>query len=125
MAPGVQKPHWKAPCSMKASCTGSSFEPDGQVLDGDHLGAVHERREIEAARHRAAVDQHRAAAAQALAAALARAMQVALLQQLDQVLVHADLGGNLGAVEGEIGSCVSCHSPSMGFAALNPSYGIP
>src|SRR5580704_10280871 len=44
-------------------------------LDRRHLGAVRERREIEAARHRGAVDDHGAAPAQALAAALARAVQ--------------------------------------------------
>ena len=66
------------------------------------VGAVGEGGEIEAARHGGAVDDDRAAAAQALAAALARAEEVeALLQHLDEGLVRADLGRDLAAVEGE------------------------
>ncbi len=64
--------------------------------------AVGEGREIETTRHRRAVDQHRAAAAQALRAAFARAEQVeALLQHFDEILVRRDLGADLLAVEGE------------------------
>src|SRR6202040_249816 len=39
----------------------------GKALDGDELGAVGEHGEVETARHRRAVDQHGAAAAQPLA----------------------------------------------------------
>src|SRR5216117_4098826 len=42
-------------------------------LDGRYFAALGERSEIQAAGHGAAVDEHRAAAAQALPAALARA----------------------------------------------------
>src|SRR5687768_15079163 len=48
----------------------------GKVFDRDDFGAVEEGRQVEAAGNRAAVDEHRAAAAQALAAALARAEQI-------------------------------------------------
>ena len=53
----------------------------GEAFDGRDLLAVGERREIEAAGHRGAVDQHRAAAAQALRAALARAEQIEAVAQ--------------------------------------------
>ena len=92
MKPGVQKPHWNAPASMNASCTGSSSPRPSCSIVCD-LGAVDERGEIEAARHGRAVDEDGAAAAQPLAAAFARAEQVeALLQQLDQRLVRRDVG---------------------------------
>src|SRR5205807_652104 len=52
---------------------GTELPVAGEMLDRRHLGAIHEGREVETTRHRAAVDQHGAAAAQALAAALARA----------------------------------------------------
>src|SRR5262245_50319318 len=60
-----------------------------ETLDGGDLGAVDERREIETARNRAAVDNDGTAAAQALAAALARAGEPELgLQHLDQVVMR-------------------------------------
>src|SRR5215469_2766402 len=72
------------------------------LLHGLDPRAVDERREIEAARHGFAVDQHGAAAAQALAAAFARAEKVeALLQQLDERQMGFDRGRDRLAIEGE------------------------
>src|SRR5580704_10127336 len=71
-------------------------------LDRRHLGAVREGGEIETARHRGAVDEHGAAAAQALAAALARAVERELVaQHLEDGVVRRDLGADRLAVEGE------------------------
>src|SRR5262249_46178765 len=65
----------------------------GERLHGAYLGAVDEGGEVEAAGDGGAVHQHRAAAAHALAAALARAHQVELaLQQFDEIVVRLDLG---------------------------------
>ncbi len=119
--PGVQKPHWKAPASMKASCTGLSLR--ARVHERStvvHLGAVDERREIEAARHGRAVHQHGAAAAQALPAAFARADQIELaLQQLDEVVMRLDLGRDRLAVEGEVDvRAALMSSSSSGLLAL-------
>src|SRR5207302_811366 len=53
-------------------------------LDGRYFAALGERSEIQAAGHGAAVDEHRAAAAQALPAAFARAEQAeCVLQDFD------------------------------------------
>ena len=88
--------------SMKASCTGIELAVGGEALDRRHLGAVDERREIEAARHGAAVDQHRAAAAQALAAAFARAGEIEFaLQHVDEIMMRLDVGRDRLAVERE------------------------
>ena len=78
-----------------------------EALDREHVGAVYESRQIQAPRHRAAVDDHRAAAAHALAAGFARAGERELrLQHLDQVLVRLDVGRDRRAVEGEAdGAC--------------------
>src|SRR6266567_3327256 len=82
---------------------GAQFSARRQMLDRHDLGAVGEDRKEETPRHRLAVDQHRAAAAQALGAALARAEEVeALLQELHEVLVRRDFGRDLLAVEGEM-----------------------
>ena len=99
----MQKPHCDAPASRNASWIGVSLPSVGEALDGRDLLAVHERREIEAARHGGAVDQHRAAAAQPLRAALARAEQLeAVAQDFDDRLVLGDLRRYRLAVEGEI-----------------------
>src|SRR5687767_3824770 len=61
-------------------------------FDRPHFSALGELREIQAARYRGAVDEHGAAPAQPLAAALARAEQAEVLaQNLDQRLVRGDL----------------------------------
>src|SRR5580704_10063617 len=83
---------------------------------GDAL-AVDPGREIKAARHRLVVDQHGAAAAQALAAAFARAEQAEALQQLDQVAMRLDVGRNRLAVEREIDAVHAHHSSSSGSPA--------
>src|SRR2546423_6475950 len=74
----------------------------GERLDGVHLGAVDEGREVEAAGDGLAVHQDGAAAAHALPAAFARAHQIEFaLQHLDEVVMRLDLGRDLLAVEGE------------------------
>src|SRR5580692_7314614 len=83
---------------------------------GDAL-AVDPGREIKAAGHRLVVDQHGAAAAQALAAAFARAEQIEALQQLDQVAMRLDLGRDFLAVEREIDVLHAHHSSSSGWPA--------
>ena len=106
---------------MKACCTGSSLPGVGQVLDGDDLGAVEKDRERQTARHRLAVHQHGAAAAQALPAALARAEQSELrLQHFDHVVMRLHLGRDRPAVEGEIDRAGgrSCQSSPSGLLAL-------
>src|SRR5215471_6378053 len=82
-------------------------------LDGAHLGAVDEGGEVEAAGDGRAVDQHGAAAAHALPAALARAHEIEFaLQQLDEVVMRLDLGRDLLAVEGEADCARHSSSPS-------------
>src|SRR6516165_4334135 len=86
-------------------------------LDGAHLGAVDERGQVEAAGNGRAVHQHGAAAAQSLAAALARAHQIEFaLQQLDEVVMRLDLGRDLLAVEGEADRAGHSSSPSGALA---------
>src|SRR5262245_14370715 len=71
-------------------------------LDGTHLGALDEGRQIEAAGDGRAVHQHGAAAAHALPAAFARAHQIEVaLQHLDEVVMRLDRGRDRLAVEGE------------------------
>src|SRR5215470_17686526 len=73
-----------------------------KVLNGLHHGAVGERREVEAARDGAAVDDQGAAAAQSLAAALARAIEMEIVaHDFEQAVMCADLRGDLFAVERE------------------------
>src|SRR5262245_59912070 len=87
-------------------------------LDGPHLGAVDEGGQVEAAGDGRAVHQHGAAAAQSLAAALARAHQIEFaLQQLDEVVMRLDLGRDLLAVEGKADRARHSSSPS-GLSAL-------
>jgi hypothetical protein len=61
-----------------------------ETLDGFEAGAVGEYGQEQTARHGAAVDDHRAASAQSLGAALSRAAKAKLLQQLDQILMRRD-----------------------------------
>ena len=76
---------------MKACWTGSSSVALPRLLDGRDLGAFGKDRQRETAGHRLAVEQHRAAAAQALAAALARAGERELpLQHFDQIVMRLD-----------------------------------
>src|SRR5438094_3017571 len=73
------------------------------VLHRLHPRALRQGGEVQTPRHRGAVDQHRAAAAQALAAAFARAVEAELLaQHLDERLVRRDLRLNAGAVQPEL-----------------------
>src|SRR5262249_8073872 len=86
--------------------------------------AVDEGGELQAAGDRAAVEQHGAAAAQALAAALARAEEVELVaQHLHEAVVRLDDRRDGLAVEGEVDGSRGhvgrpAHSSSSGLPAL-------
>src|SRR5260370_1180859 len=85
----------------------------GHMLDRHHLAAVRKRSQKQAARHRAAIDQDGAAAAQPLRATLARTEQIeAQLQDLDQILMRRDLGRDRLAVEGETDGAAQAYSSS-------------
>src|SRR6202008_3484649 len=86
-------------------------------FDGGDALAVGPGRKIKAAGHRLVVDQHGAAAAQALAAAFARAEQIEALQELDQVAMRLDVGRDRLAVEREIDVLHAHHSSSSGWPA--------
>src|SRR6266508_1573308 len=86
-------------------------------LDGAHLGAVDEGRQIEAARHGRAVHQYGAAAAHALPAAFACAHKIELaLQHLDEIVMRLVLGRDGLAVEGEADGARHASSSSGVFA---------
>ena len=102
MNPGVQKPHWNAALLDERLLNRVQRASVGEPFDRHHLCAIDERGQIQAARHGRAVHEHRAAAAQSLPAALARAEQAELaLQHLDHRLVYRDPGGDRPAVERE------------------------
>src|SRR5690242_10936770 len=64
-----------------------------QVLHGDDLGSIGKHAKIKTARYRLVIDDHRAAAAQALAAAFTRSGQAEFgLQDFDEVLLRLDVG---------------------------------
>src|SRR5207244_9692102 len=73
------------------------------ILDGRHFAAFGERREIQAAGHGAAVDEHRAAATEALPAAFARAEEAeCVLQDFDQRIVRRHLRRHRLAVQAKL-----------------------
>ena len=70
---------------MNAACTGCSWSPVRDALDGEDLGAVVADRQRQARIDPPAVDQHRAGAALAAVAALLGAGQVQpLAQEIEQ-----------------------------------------
>src|SRR5690349_15537898 len=72
----------------------------GRALHRLHMRALGERRQVQAARHRGAVYEHRAAAAETLPAALARTIKAErFAQHLDERLVGRDLRFNHLAVQ--------------------------
>ena len=83
--PGVQKPHWKAPHSMKASCTASSHACPGSARSST---PPRRRRTLRGkdSRRRPPVHEHGTAAAKSLPAAFARAAKAEALQELDEVV---------------------------------------
>src|SRR6266550_6705243 len=86
-----------------------------QMLDRGYAFSVHAHREIKATRHRHVIDQNGAAAAQPLAAALARAEQSLLVQQLDQIAVRLDGEADCAAIQRKADRAGLAHSsPSMG-----------
>jgi hypothetical protein len=79
------------------------FAVGRKPFDGDYIRALRKRRKIKTAGHRLPIDQHRAATAQPLRAALARTEQLEpLLQDLDQILVRRNVGRDLLAIEREM-----------------------
>ena len=67
--PGVQKPHWKPRCFDEGLLERVQPVAAGQALDGDDLLAVDVPHGRRAGAHGLVVDEHRAGAAQGLAAA--------------------------------------------------------
>src|SRR5712671_6085427 len=73
-----------------------------EIFNGLHHGAVREGSKVQAARHRAAVDDQGAAPAQSLAAALAGAIETEIVaHHFEQAVVRGDLRRNLFAIERE------------------------
>src|SRR5581483_3286620 len=92
------------------------------ALDGRQFRAFQQRGELQATRDRAAVHEHRAAAAQALAAALARPVQPeAVAQHLDDVLVRRDLRLHRLAVQPEADGFPHFASPPKTASAVSGS----
>src|SRR3979490_223340 len=75
--------------------------PGIQSLDGGHAGAVDQKCQRQATRHRDLVDDYRAAAAQTLAAAFTGAKKVEAPKQVDQVVLWTDRGLYRPAVQGK------------------------
>src|SRR5436190_21750396 len=74
-----------------------------RALYGLYMCALGERREVQTARHRRAVDEHRAATAEALPAALARPVQTErVAPHFDQRLVRRDLRLDRLAVQSKL-----------------------
>ena len=109
---------------MKACCTLDKDAVGIEMLDGRDLLAVDPDAEIEAAGHRDIVDQHGAAAAQALAAAFARAEQIEALQQFDQIAMRLDGGRDRLAVEREIDD-LHAHRHRYHPIIRHPADGLP
>src|SRR6202041_3510023 len=72
-----------------------------EVLDRRDGFAVDESRRIQAARHGDVVDDHGAATAETLAAALASAIQIQPAQQFDEIFVSLDKHLSLASVQHE------------------------
>ena len=90
--PVVQKPHWKAWCLRKACCTGIEVAVLRQAFDGRDLFVFDVAREREAGADGFAVDQDRAGAADADAAAFNRAFEFQIVaQKFQESLVGIDL----------------------------------
>ena len=81
---GVQYPHWTAPVSTNACCTGCSASGVPRPFDRLDLAALRAHREREARHDRPAVEQHRAGAALAGLAAVLHAPEALAAQQVEQ-----------------------------------------
>ncbi len=86
--PGVQMPHCAPPHSRNASCTALQLRAAGNAFDGANVRAVGLERGDEATVDDRPVQQHRARAALAFAAAFFRAGQMHLLAQHIQQARH-------------------------------------
>ena len=81
----------------------------GQSFDGYHFCAVDKCRKVETARDRRAIDEHGAATAQPLSAALASSEKIEFaLQHLNYCFVNRDVSRRLAAIQGE-----SYRAPSL------------
>ena len=87
--PGVQMPHWAPPVSRKAAGACSSLPCRRQPLDRRDRRALDLAHRHQARVDHRAVDQHRARAALALAAALLGAGQAQVLAQHVEQAAHA------------------------------------
>ena len=104
--PGVQMPHWAAPCATKACWSADSLPPAGKSLDGHHLPAGALAGGDDAGADLLAVEQHRAGAAVAGMAADLGAGQAEFVAQqvrqapariecdLQRLAVHAQRDGD-------------------------------
>ena len=82
--PDVQYPHCIAPASRNASCTGCSWSPLRQPFDGGDLLLRDRANPGDARALRFSVDQDRAGAALAFAAAVLASGQIEMLAQHGQ-----------------------------------------
>ena len=104
--PGVQMPHWAPPARGTPVWSGTGAAPRrrfGEALDGAHVAAIDLADGHQAGVHHLAVEEHRAGAALALAAALLGAGQAEVLAQHVEQPAHAghrDL--ELDAVDGQV-----------------------
>ena len=97
----MQKPHWRPWCSVERLLQRVQRAVGrGEPLDGADLGAVGGRREHQARADRRAVDEHRAAAADAVLAPDVRAGEPELVaEHVREQVARLDLDAVLGAVD--------------------------
>ena len=100
-SPGVQKPHWTAPASANAACTGMKAVSVGKPLHRDDLVAVGLRGEHEAGADERPVEQDGARSALTLLAGVLRAGETEpVTQRREQALPRPHVGLEPLAVDG-------------------------
>ena len=103
--PGVQKPHWTAPASANAACTGCRLVSVGEPLDRDDLVAVRLRGEHEAGADERPVQEDRARSALPLLAGVLRARQAEPVpERREQALPRPHVGLEPLAVDRQLES---------------------
>ena len=116
----MQKPHWTAPVSAKASCTAVQLPVLAQPLHGHDLVPLGLRGEDEARAHELPVEEHRAGAALALLARVLRAGQAQLLaQREEEALAGPDVGLARLAVDGQLDLHVSTRSSARAVSTFS------
>ena len=124
---------WRAETALKRTVGNESFldrmylTAIGESLYRQDLRAIDERSKIEAARYRHSIHQYRAASAQSLATAFARAIQAKLaLQHLHQILMHRDVRAYLTAIKRETdgSSRVFAHLIRSSFTRQGPVFSL-